>query len=151
MIRQLLAATTLLAGAGVLALPSPAAAAASCPAPSINPHSNVAGQGVDNYRMVARGTLGSRTLKLMAGVRPFDSKQYGWAEISGPTAGSDSVALQISNTGGTAPFTTCGYYTVDVAGTIGFSRAKPTSPLARVVFRACGRLSSGASSCTPWW
>jgi hypothetical protein len=90
-------------------------------------------------------------LRLLYGTRPFDGKQYGWAEISGPTAGSDTVSLQISRTGGTAPLTVCGPFSVDVAGTRGFTRAERTSTSASVVFRACGRLSGGASSCTPWW
>jgi hypothetical protein len=149
-----LTAVVLAAGALSAVSAAPAmAVTAKCSATSINPHASAAGLGVDVYQTKRSGTLAGRTLRLQAGIRPFDSRQYGWAEISGPTQGSDTVSLQISNYSGNInrPITTCGPFSVDVAGTVGFTRAERTSTLSNVVFRACGRLSSGASSCTGWW
>jgi hypothetical protein len=129
------------------------AATAACSATSINPRSPIPGLAVDKAFQERAGTLAGRTLKLLAGTRDFDSRQYGWAEISGPTQGSDTVSLQISQFGRNInkPITTCGPFSVDVARSTGFTRGERTSNSASVAFRACGRLATGASSCTSWW
>lgn len=141
------------AGLTVAATPAPAQAArlgASC-GDSMNPKGP---GGINTYWSYRSTTLYGRNINLMAGSH-INFGQHGWAEISrgtSNTAGSDRVWLDWSKNNG-EDWYQCGPYSVDTAGTVGFSRAVKTGgPSVR--FRACGDvLVSGVrkSTCTSWW
>jgi hypothetical protein len=126
-----------------------AAGSTTCSNVSINPR-----RAINNYSERRGANLSGRRISLMAGNWPGSSDIYGWGEISGPTAGSDRVWMDVSKDAGSS-WSQCGPFSVDVAGTIGFSRAEPADlNNNRLKFRACGDiLVSGKRKleCTSWW
>jgi hypothetical protein len=147
-------AAAVVAAALVIAIPAvtvgarPAAAASTtCSAQSANPS-----QFHGIFETELSKPLSNRTIKLVSDYEM--NKTYGWATISGPTAGSDRVWLDVSNNSG-ATHVQCGPFSVDDAGTIGFTRAEPadlSNPARR--FRACGDILKDGKrthACTGWW
>jgi hypothetical protein len=134
---------------GVLANPASAAGySGNCGSSSVNPKDP--DNGLSNYSAYRSTTLYGRTINLVAGRNNI--ALYGWAQISGPTAGSDRVWMDWSTNYGSS-WSQCGPETVDTAGTTGFTRALATGG-SNVKFRACGDvLVSGVRqhTCTTWW
>lgn len=115
--------------------------------------------GVNEYQEHRNADIGKdRHISLMAGWTRGARTYVGWAEISGykgkKTAGSDRVWLDWSNNAH-RDWYQCGPYSVDIPGTIGFTRAEPAdSDNPNRQFRACGDILVGGrrqSNCTPWW
>jgi hypothetical protein len=156
--RRRLAAHAVAASAAAIALavpadafaaePPAAAGSTACSSASINPK-----RVISNYTERRSIPLDGRKISLMAGNWPGSADLYGWAEIAGPTKGSDRVWMDVSNDWGKT-WTQCGPFSVDVDGTLGFTRAEPASSSKSRKFRACGDIMVAGKrklACTTWW
>jgi hypothetical protein len=130
-----------------------------CGNDSINPRDRY--EGLPWYYLVpgTKARVDTRQVNLYQGkenISPY--RQYAFAQITADTQGtraSDRVWMDVDYNGDRRVDHQCGPFSVDTAGTTGFTRAKPTSSDSRVAMRACGDyVAPGGGrrhTCGPWW